>query len=101
MTDQDRKLERGVYRLAGAMLLQAINDVESSSAGRRLNALRWMNNTDDSLFSFSFVCRVVNRDPEDVRRFCRRQAAARAKLNIPFSEMLRQENTWTTAALRN
>ena len=98
MTDQDQALERGVYRLAGAMLVQAIQDAASNSAGRRNSALRWINGAEDSLFSFQFVCRVLNRDPEDVRRFCARKAESRAKLSIPFSELLRRDTSWAAAA---
>jgi hypothetical protein len=98
MKDQDQALERGVYRLAGAMLVQAIQDAGSNSAGRRNNALRWINGAEDSLFSFQFVCRVLNRDPEDVRRFCSRRAASRARLDVPFSEILRRDASWAAAA---
>ena len=79
--------DRGVYRLAGAMLLQAIQDAGSNSVGRRSSALRWMHSRDDSGFSFPFVCRVLNRDPDRVREFCNRRAAQRRSFrlhNDPF-----------------
>jgi hypothetical protein len=69
--------DRGVYRLAGAMLLQAIQDASSTSMGRRSSALRWMNGNDDSCYSFAFICRVLNRNPDEIRRFCQRKAAER------------------------
>jgi|ERR1041384_6645250 len=94
MTDQEKALERGVYRLAGAMLLQAINDVGSISQGRRKSALRWMRSGEDSLFSFEFVCRVLNRNPEEVRRFCERKLATRIRVTTPFAELLRSEHVW-------
>jgi hypothetical protein len=95
MTQQSEMSERGVYRLAGAMLLQAIQDTTSSSTGRRSGALRWMRrSSDDTLFSFSFVCRVLNRDPEEVRRYCEGKAAERNKLGVHFPEVLRQQASW-------
>jgi len=64
--------------------LQAIQDALSYSTGRRSAALRWMTCKDQEAFSFSFICRVVNRDPEDVRRFCQRRATARTVLPFRF-----------------
>lgn len=69
--------DQAMHRLANAMLLQAVQDALSSSTGRRTSALRWMSNADDSCYSFSFVCRLLNRDPQQVRRFCQRKAAER------------------------
>lgn len=82
--------EKGVYRLAGAMLLQAIQDAGSGSVGRRSGALRWMSAKDDSCFSFAFVCRVLNRDPAEVRQFCERKAAERRRPEISFHVTIRE-----------
>jgi hypothetical protein len=60
------------------MLLQAVQDAMSYSNGRRNSALRWINGKADGTFSFAFVCRVLNRDPERVRQFCLRRMAERA-----------------------
>jgi len=69
---------RGFYRLANAVLLQAIQDAISASTGRRASALRWMSRPDHvSCYSFPFICRILNRSPEDVRRFCVRKSAER------------------------
>jgi hypothetical protein len=83
--------DRAVYRLAGAVLLQAIQDVGSSSIGRRSAALRWISSDEEASFSFTFICRVLNRDAEEVRRFCEEQAARRRRMDIPFYETLRQQ----------
>jgi len=71
------KTDKGVQRLATAMLLQAVQDAMSHSTGRRNGALRWILSKEQCPFSFAFVCRVVNRDPEEVREFCLRKIAER------------------------
>ena len=81
-------LDRGVYRLAAAVLLQAILDAGSSSMGRRTSALRWINSKDESCYSFTFICRVLSRDPEEVRRLCERKAAASRKASFGFRDMV-------------
>lgn len=83
--------EKGVYRLAGAMLLQAIQDAGSNSVGRRTGALRWMSSKDNGCFSFTFVCRVLNRDPAEVRQFCERKAAQRRRPEISFHMTIRED----------
>ena len=72
-------------------MVQAIEDAGSSSIGRRSGALQWINGSSDSCFSFSFVCRILNRDPEEVRRLCERKAAARRRSQISLRDMLPQE----------
>ena len=71
------KSERGVYRLAAAVLLQAIQDATSNSMGRRAGAIRWISRNQEGGYSFLFVCRAVNRDPEAVRLYCRREISKR------------------------
>ena len=56
--------DRGVNRLAAAVLLQAIQDATSSSMGRRAGAIRWVSSNAPGGYSFLFVCRALNRDPE-------------------------------------
>lgn len=65
---------RGVHRLAGAVLVQAIEDIRCGSGRRKEDAIRWVNESSDDQFSFVFCCRILNRDPEDVRRFLLRQS---------------------------
>ena len=69
--------ERGVYRLAAAVLLQALQDATSISMGRRTGALRWISSNQDGGYSFIFVCRALSRDPEAVRLYCQREIAKR------------------------
>jgi len=69
--------DKGVYRLAGAILLQAIQDATSSSMGKRAGALRWMRNNSEASYSFPFICRILNRNPEEVRQYCERKIAER------------------------
>ena len=71
--------DRGVYRLAAAILLQAIQDAGSHSIGKRGGALRWIGSQDDSGFSFIFICRVLDRDPVEVRRLCEAKASERRR----------------------
>jgi hypothetical protein len=84
-------MDKGVYRLATAMLLQAVQDAMSVSNGRRNSALRWINGNADGAFSFAFVCRLVNRDPEYIRRFCLRRVAERT---VPQPRQAALELRW-------
>lgn len=68
----------GARRLAGAVLTQAIEDIHSGAGKRRADALGWILDSRDGTFSFVFYCRILNRHPEDVRRFLVRQ-------NVPDS----------------
>ena len=92
MTDQ------GVHRLATAMLLQAVQDCMSVSNGRRNGALRWINGKDQGGFSFPFVCRVVNRDPDEVRRFCLRKATQR-HVPAPLFQALFESPSFQSSAM--
>ena len=60
---------RGVQRLAGAILVQAIEDIRCGSGRRREDAIRWMADSSEEQFSFVSCCKLLNRDPEEVRRF--------------------------------
>jgi hypothetical protein len=61
---------RGVHRLAGAILLQAIEDLRFGTGRRRAEALRWiMDNSTEEQFSFPFCCRMLRRDPKQIRRW--------------------------------
>src|SRR5215472_12038418 len=65
---------RGVHRLAGAVLVQAIEDIRSGSGRKREDAVRWVTDSSEEQFSFIFCCRILNRNPEEVRRMLVRQA---------------------------
>ena len=60
---------RGVHRLAGAILVQAIEDVRCGSGRRREDAIKWVTDSSEDQFSFVSCCKLLNRDPEGVRRF--------------------------------
>jgi hypothetical protein len=80
------------------MLLQAVQDAMSVSYGRRNGALRWMSSQDEGTFSFLFVCRVVDRDPGEVRQFCKDQMARRMP-EVMFRGLYEQSpQTYTASA---
>lgn len=64
---------RGIHRLAGAILVQAIADMRGGSGRRREEVLRWIEAPSEARFSFVFCCRILNRDPNEVRRFLERR----------------------------
>lgn len=81
------------------MLLQAVQDAMSVSNGRRSGAIRWMSSKDESAFSFLFVCRVVDRDPDEVRHFCKYQMAQRQMPELMFRGLYEQsQQTYPASA---
>ena len=60
--------ERGLRRLAGAMLISALDDLDSRSHSRRGEVLNWISRRDASVFSFEFCCGLLGRDPNELRR---------------------------------
>ena len=60
--------ERGLRRLAGAMLISALDDLDSHSHSRRDEVLNWISRRDARIFSFEFCCRLLGRDPNELRR---------------------------------
>ncbi len=60
--------ERGLRRLAGAMLISALDDLDSRSHCRRDEVLNWISRRDARVFSFEFCCRLLGRDPNELRR---------------------------------
>ena len=60
--------ERGLRRLAGAMLISALDDLDSRSHSRRDEVLNWISRRDARVFSFEFCCRILGRDPNELRR---------------------------------
>ena len=58
---------RGLQRLAGAILLQAIEDIRTRGGRTGEDALRWLSDECDEHLSFVFCCRLLNRDPNEVR----------------------------------
>ncbi len=60
--------ERGLRRLAGAMLISALDDLDSRAHSRRDEVLNWISRRDARVFSFEFRCRLLGRDPNELRR---------------------------------
>ena len=58
---------KGFERLAGCMLLQAMADIRSGSVKHRGLALEWLNGKTDENLSFAHCCRILGRDPGEVR----------------------------------
>src|SRR6185295_8617643 len=77
---------RGIQRLAGAVLVQAIDDLRCGVSRRREEAARWIESESDEQFSFVFCCRMLERDPEDTRRFLMRQSIPGWLISSLFDE---------------
>ncbi len=60
--------DRPLQRLAGAVLIQALQDATSGPRRYREDALEWINGKQTAGFTFEFCCAILNRDPEDVRQ---------------------------------
>ncbi len=65
---------RGVCRLAAAILVQAIEDLRRGSGRKRDDAIRWITDPREDEFSFVYCCRILNRNPEEIRRMLLRQS---------------------------
>lgn len=63
----DSPADRGLQRLAGAVLIQALQDASSGPRRYREEALDWIHGRCKSGFSFNFCCSLLGRSPEDVR----------------------------------
>ena len=75
--------ERGMRRLAGAMLITAFDDLESHSDSRRGEVLSWISRNDGRIFSFEFCCRMLGRDPNELRRKVKTESySARSTLGM-------------------
>jgi hypothetical protein len=77
---------RGIQRLAGAVLVQAIDDLRCGVSRRREEATRWIESDSDEQFSFVFCCRMLERDPEETRRFLLRQSIPGWLISSLFDE---------------
>ena len=62
----------GARRLAAAMLVRAALDIHSVTKGR--DVISWMRNPSEAEFSFVFCCRLVGRDPRQIRSSLEHQA---------------------------
>jgi hypothetical protein len=73
ISSKDSPHERGLQRLAGAVLIQAMQDASSGPRRAREEAIEWMQGRTTSKFSFDFCCSLLGRNADDVlirmRRF--------------------------------
>jgi len=72
--------DKAVHRLAAAVLLQAVRDINGNSFAFQHNALQWTRSSDQSTFSFCWVCGVLNLNPRKARRICARNGTELSKL---------------------
>jgi hypothetical protein len=73
ISPKDSPVNRGLQRLAGAVLIQALQDASSGPRRAKEEAIEWLHGRSSSKFSFQFCCSLLGRDPNDVllrlRRF--------------------------------
>ena len=73
ISPKDSPANRGLQRLAGAVLIQALQDASSGPRRARDEAIEWLHGRSSSKFSFDFCCSILGRDADDVlvrlRRF--------------------------------
>ncbi len=75
--------ERGLRRLAGAMLISALDDLDGCSHSRRDEVLNWISRSDARILSFEFCCRMLERDPNELRRKVKTESfAAKSSLGM-------------------
>lgn len=68
----DAAVDRGLQRLAGAVLIQALDDLSRGPRRAREQAREWIFEGSLGDFSFDLCCSLLGRSPEDVRRRLRR-----------------------------
>ena len=91
--------DKAVHRLAAAVLLQAVRDINGSSVALQYSALQWTRSSDQSTFSFCWVCAVLNLNPRKARRICARKATEQTKSRLAVLEAPLQ-HALACAALR-
>ncbi|MDA1312101.1 MAG: hypothetical protein O2968_02095 [Acidobacteria bacterium] len=74
ISQKDSTAERGLQRLAGAVLIQAMQDASSGPRRAKEEAIDWLQGGGSSKFSFEFCCSLLGRDPNDVLMRLRRFA---------------------------
>jgi hypothetical protein len=65
--------DRSLQRLAGAVLIQALEDASHGPRSCREEALAWLQGRTSSGFTFDFCCTLLDRSPQDVRLRLMRQ----------------------------
>ncbi len=64
---KDYETDRPMQRLAGAIMIQALQDASSGPRRHREEALDWIQGRTKSGFSFELCCSLLSRNPDDVR----------------------------------
>ena len=89
-------LDPSLQRLAGAVLIQALEDLTRGPRRAREEALDWIMGKTVEGFSFDLCCSLLGRDPEDVLQRVQRffflpngSSAAFSSSPQPFSQFLR------------
>ena len=67
ISHDSKALNRGVRRLAAAVLIRALEDLVSGSEPRRRGAFSWFTESDADGMSFEFCCAVLGRDANTLR----------------------------------
>lgn len=83
----DSTVDRGLQRLAGAVLIQALDDLNRGPRRAREQAREWIFAGSLGDFNFDLCCSLLGRAPEDVRRRLRRYhilPAAPVETSHPF-----------------
>ena len=65
---QGSHADRSLKRLAGAVLIQALEDASNGPRRIRKEALEWIHGRTSSGFTFEFCCSLLGRSPDDVRQ---------------------------------
>ena len=88
-------LDPALQRLAGAVLIQALEDLTRGPQRSREEAMDWMMGKTVEGFSFELCCNLLGRDSEDVLHRVQRfffmpngSSAAFSSSSRPFSQFL-------------
>ncbi len=65
-TNKTMTFDRALQRLAGAVLIQALQDASSGPRRTRDEAIDWLFGRTNGKFSFEFCCSLLGRDSRDV-----------------------------------
>lgn len=60
--------DAGLRKLAGAMLLQALEDMNEGDEDTRAEAWQWLSGENEAGLSFALCCKLLGCRPEIVRR---------------------------------
>ena len=75
--------ERGLRRLAGALLINAIEDLTGRDEHRRHEVLRWIGRQDPGVCSFESCCALLGRDAATIReRLATSRFSSRSRLGM-------------------